>query len=304
MEQNTETTAQSNSDAFSLEDKVLDLASEDGDAGAPDTPETIEQTQPEDVPSFSLSEQMALKLNDKLNAEHLKEIEKGYLRQSDYTKKTQELAQIRQEAEQMSANLNAVMSGQSNGREFVPDQVILSWFQPQELLNIGLAGAGVPVQLWNEFLGYMQEQGAGRTENFRADPYAQQFSQLQQELKQLKSFQQNYTQKQQKDAYEKEMTRIDGEASAVLAKFPDVTKQELLFALAGDGTGKTIEQIAKELADAKEARFQQYIKQKQDLHKKAVKQPTGSRVPIMPKAPKSFDEASELIGRALDEGHL
>ncbi len=300
-------------DQTPIEEKLIKMM-EDGErtpdpkgeavkGAAPDAGKTVQQ--PQDAATaglFDLNGKLKLKVGDKLSPEHVKEFERGWLREADYTRKTQELATQRQEYQNTTNALNQIDKDPRALRSYMPEQKILAAFQPQELLNIGLSRAGVPVQLWNEFLEYHQQNAgnfAGQADQLRADPYQERFSKYDNEIHSLKQTLAGYEHGKQQDAYERQMSQLDQEVQGVIAKYPGVKREELLGRMVWDTSpGKTPETLAKAIADEKEAAQQEWLQGKELNRQKRVTAPTGTKVPIMPQQPKTFKEAEDMIGQA------
>lgn len=297
------------------EEEVIDEGSpEDGneEKAVDDAGQQPEETNPDEAQSFELSKDLSLKVGDEVTAEHLKQLERSFLREQDYTQKTQELAQVREEADQVIQARDHITKDPRALREYFTDDHIMQAYSPHELLSRGLAMNKVPPQVWNQFLEEFHEnhgQGAANP-NWKADPQSPQVGQLQTEIKTLKSKLSNFEQSQVTQAAEAEKQKaikeLDGEIKGVLdtGKFPGITREDILAKLAVDQTNRTVEQIAKAMHDDFAKRYQAYgdgLRQKQ---KRKVQKPSGSSVPIMPKMPKNFEEADELLDTLNQHGKI
>lgn len=262
---------------------------------------------------FDANGKLALKDGStlKVTPEIRQELERGQLRQADYTRKTQELSKVKNEAQEV---LNAQAEIQKDARNlfnyFKPEQ-ILSAFTRQEMLSHGLNAAGVKPQVWNQFLEWFKESGgdaAGAAALPQADLYTQQFQEYARRLDQLER--QNMTREEkakeadQQRAYEDQMSAYDKEVDGALKDFPAVKRKALLVEMASSDGSKTVRELAKALSDEKEAQFQEYLKTKTQQKKKTVKSPRGTSVPILPKRPMTFEDADDQIAKLYGDGTI
>lgn len=278
------------------------------DSGSEGTP--VEAAPEVEVPLFDAEGKFTLKVGDKLTENQIKELNRSWFRESDYTRKTQEIAQVRKEAEEILQTRDAILQDPKNLRQVFEDQHIMSAFSKPELLNLGLAGAGVAPKTWNTFLAWLKDNDElPRGERVpEADPYVEHLSRFERRIAQLENNLTAGEQKRLEAEIEKQkaaeesqfLTEVDG----ALSKFPNVKKRALLVEMAASDGTKTVEQLAKALNDEIEGRFNEYLKTK-TKHKETVGRPTkGTAVPIMRKAPESFEEAREMVAGMYGTGGL
>lgn len=282
---------------------------------APPSSLTQKTTSPSSL--FDLNGRVSLKVGDKVSADHVKELERGWLREADYTRKTQELAKVRKEAEEVLKAQEDIVKDPRNIFKFIPPQQILSAFTRQEMLAHGLHAGGVTPQVWNRFLEwYQQERGNdepdldGKAGSLpKADPYTQQLSEFSRRIEAMERAHQSLEEQRrtetEKRAYEEQMSSYDREVEAALKDFPAVNKRALLVEMAASDGSKTIRELAEELNSALETRFQEYLKTKTTQKQQAtVKAPRGTAVPVLPKRPQTFDEADAAIAKMYGDGSL
>lgn len=307
--------------ALELEEQLLkNLESEDG---APDVKEDVpakEEPASEpvaDAPLFDLDGKLSLKSGQSLSAEHIKELERGWLREKDYTQKTQQLSEMRQAAENVLQASERINKDPRALREYFKDEQILSAFDKREMLNFGLSAAGVPPKVWNQFLEWYREAGyeTGTSEVPTADPYVQQFGALEQKIGSLgKTVEQLIAERKeaevrsqeaaQQQAYDKEMARIGSEVDNSLHKYPNVDRTELLLEMAKSDGSVPVEQLAKQVNDRYEARYNKWVDGKKQTKTTAPKPARGQSVNIVQRSPKTFDEADALIDQVYGTGAL
>jgi hypothetical protein len=285
------------------------------DATKPVTPPTAIDA---NAPTFDLDGKLSLKAGQPLTIENIKELEKGFLRQRDYTQKTQQVAEVRQAAEEVLTARDQIVQNPMALREHFDDKHILSAFTREEMLNYGLAAAGVPVQAWNQFIEWSKESGY-TPENGKtlpnANPYVHQFTSMNQQMNQLgktvqtliaerDSFKEQQTIKEREDAVNAEYKRLDGIVGDALKEFPDVEKNDLLIKMASTDGLKTPRDLAKEINDGYERRFNAYVEKKTKTRDTAPKTIKGQSVNIVHRQPKTFAEAEELVDQAYGNGSL
>ncbi len=270
------------------------------DANAATTPQSGDAN---DTAVFAPDGTLALKAGTPLTEAHVKELQRSFFREADYTKKTQEIADIRKQATEVLSGHKQVLEDPKALRQFFEDAHILKAFTRDEMLNFGLASAGVPVPLWNEFIDWAKETGALKEGAVapKADPYASEFHKIHKEVATLKSSlsarEQAEQAAQEKAAFDREMSRYDKELEAALAEFQGVTKKDVLVLAASqpDTSVKTLRDLAKELHDRTEARFQDYLKTKKQQRTTTVRPARGASVPIVRTLPKTFEEVDTLL---------
>lgn len=319
-------------DALELEQQLLDQTKEPiegegtptGNEEEPPAPAVenvpIQAAPPpqSDAPLFDINGKLSVQAGQPLTAEHVKELERGWLRERDYTHKTQQVAEIRQAAQQILDASEQINQDPRALRQYFKDEHILSAFDKKEMLHYGLSSAGVTPQVWNQFLEWYREAGFQPQQGGQlpsADPYVQQFGALNQRLEQMgKTLEQFQAEKQQRvemearaqqeSAYNAEMERIGKEVDAALKNHPDVDKEDLLIEMArSDGT-RSVAELAKAVQNRYEARYNAYVEKKKQVKQNAPKPPKGQSVNIVQRAPKTFEEADALIDQAYGTGSL
>lgn len=268
-------------------------------------------TPSEPVQIFDSEGNLSLKAGVQLSDEHIKELERGFLRQADYTRKTQEIAKIRDTANEILSAKEAIDADPTQLRQFFDDKQILSAFNELELLNIGLSAAKVPVEAWNTFKEWYRE--AGFNQNLpTAQPHIQELSQLRKEIsgvgktvQELKAererLQQAELERTQKEAAEKAFKAIDDEVNSELAKYQKsefpIEKEDLLVEMVKSNGTKSVADLAKGLHDRYAQRFSKYIQNKQTIKQKTVKPIKGQPVKIETKRPTNWEDAEGMVDR-------
>ena len=264
-------------------------------------------------PLFDINGKLSVKAGESLSAEHVKELERGWLREADYTQKTQQIAEMREAAQYVLEQQDRIQNDPKALREFFEDKHILSAFNKQEMLNYGLEAGGVPVQVWNQFLNWYNESGLAPQQGQapQADPYIRQFAELNKRIetfgKSLEQInaervrqQQLAVQAQQSSEKQEAFRQLDVQVANALTKYPGVDKNDLIVKMAVPANNsKTVEELAKGLHDQHEARFAAYVKSKQQTKQNTTKVAKGQPVNVVRRAPKTFEEASELVSGML-----
>lgn len=311
-------------DALSMEQELIDKMSEP-EVKAEETPvepvkpeEGVKAETPVSTPTPVVQEDVAVEINKSLSfkagvaptVDQIKALEKEFqragFREADYTQKTQEVAAIRKEAEEVLQAQQQVIEDPRYLRQYFEDKHILSAFSPKEMLNYGLAAAKVSPQVWNQFLEWHKEAGYPSEGAPQANPFLEQFTSLEQRISKqdqmLQQFQQEReeraamdVQNRQKEAYDKEMNRIDGEMKATLAEFPDVKERRLIVEMAASDGTKSWKEVAKSIHDEAEVAKNAWIERKQETKLNTSKPAKGQPVNIVQRQPKTWDEADTLI---------
>lgn len=264
------------------------------------------QVDPESM--VEIAKGMALKAGDKLTADHINQLKRGAYREADYTRKTQELAQARNQANEVLQAREAVLNNPQALRQFLQDEHILKAFHPNELLVNGLQAAGIPPDVWNKFLDeYQGAYGAQpQANNWQANPLAKDIHTTRAEIQKLQARLQNFEVGQQRGAQERAeheaRVALQNEVKEAVTKFKDVTEEEILEAIAAGRQG-TADQIAAMISK----RYSQRISQRDQalLEQKKRQQPTapkGTSVPVLPKRPTTWDEASTAASAFISGG--
>lgn len=269
----------------------------------------VESVKPtEQTKLFDINGKLSLKEGAPLTSEHIKELERGWLREADYTRKTQEVAKIRNEAQQILNNQAKIQEDVRNIFEFIPPEKLLSAFTRQEMLSHGLHAGGVSPQAWNQFLEWRKENGEESADKPTpsADPYAQQFETFARKLEAIERRDQTREQaikaQEQEAAYKNQMAAYESEVNSAIAEFPAVNKRQLLVEMASSDGSKTIKELAQDLSNSLESRFQEYLKTKTAQKQTTIKAPKGTSVPIVKKMPKTFDEVEEHVAGLMGFG--
>lgn len=298
------------------ETKEPAVESETKDSGQP-------EASSEAVPLFDINGKLSLKNGDKITADHLKELERGFLREADYTRKTQELAKVRAEANDILKAKEDIESDPRNLFNFIPPQKILSAFTKQEMLAHGLRAGGVSPQQWNNYITWFKKTG-GRIEPLEdgeeetpptnanvpplADPYAEKMSDMARRLEFFEKKHLTIEQQQKADAEKRaadeQIAAYDKELDDALKTYPSVDRETVLVRMAAGNGEKSIKEIAKDINDAIEKRWNDYVATKTTQKKTTVKAPKGASVPVLMKRPRTFDDADAAIARVYGDGTL
>jgi hypothetical protein len=270
----------------------------------------VQPSVPADAPSVEINKSLSFKAGvaptaDQINALE-KEFQRAGFREADYTQKTQELAEVRKQAEEVLQAQQQIEKDPRHLRQYFEAKHIISAFTPKEMLNYGLAAAKVSPQVWNQFLEWHKEAGFPQEGAPKADPYTEQFSAFEQRIAKqdalLQQFQQEREeraamelQNKQQAVYNAEMERIKGEMKAVLKDYPDVNERRLVVEMAASDNTKSWKEIAKSIHDEMESAKNAWIDRKRETKQNTPKSVKGQPVNIMQRQPKTFDEADELI---------
>lgn len=280
------------------EDEQIEVAPEsEGEESAVEqegepVPEAVEE-------SFEISKDLSLKLGDKVTANHLNELKRGYLREADYTRKTTELAKVREEANGVLQTRDAISNDPKVLREVLDDQHILGAFDKQELLNHALSGVGVPPELWANFLEeFSTMQGEQVNPAWQPKQINPEVQELQKKLSKFENWmtseQQSREYQAQQQQFNQEVQSLDKEIQEVVSKINYVERDDLLMALAAlpKDDPRTVLEVAKSLEKKQLEKHQRYVaslKKKKETLKNS--NPSGSTVPIMPKQTTEWDES-------------
>lgn len=272
--------------------------------------------QEEDVlNTFEIGKDLKLKVGQQLTADHLKELQRGYLRESDYTRKTQEVSQLRNEAQEVLTIRDQVIKNPQALREHLEDDFILQAFPPGELLARSLYANRIPAQAWNQFFeSWQQENGSGHHGNFAPPQPGQPPQQpavlgtFQKELKSVTSridkWEAEQSAKKAEEERQQETNALDKEVDSVVSKFPGMTKKELLRELALGDNRLTVLQIARNYWHERQAERNAHITRKEQVKQKALKKPGGIAKPLLPQQPKTFEEANDTLWDMAQAGEL
>lgn len=316
MEENNEINEIENStESESLEDS-LDLINENSSEDFGSTLEDDDNEIKEESSSDNAFEfgDIKLKESDRLSAEQIKslseEFEKSGLRMSDYTRKTQELAEIRNEANELLALRDQVLQDPSLLSDYFSPEALAQAMPSQSLLLLGLQAAGISPQAWNNALEYLEESGGldQDSASMKADPYANRFGTLENRLHQIENGWRNYQMQQvqavQEHQKQAELSQLDNEVQTALEKNEGVDRDQLLLAIMRDRSNKSVDQIAKDLKGQLDGQVQNYLNRVGEKQRKRITKPSGTSVPIMPGRPNTFEEADGILDKLLESGRL
>jgi len=266
--------------------------------------ETPNAEVPENIPTFELSKNMSLKLGDKITAEHLKELERSFLRESDYTKKTQQIAEQREQSLDIINAHEQIMKDPRALRHHYSDQLLLSAFHPHDLLVNGLKINNIPANEWNEFIEWKKELGEP-VQSKQIDPYAQQFGVFQNKISQIEStlnkIHYDKIKQEQDIVYNQQLQTLESEIDSALSKYPNVEKHHLLVELASNKSleNMAIEDIAKQMNVKVQSmiddKYNNYINNLKDKQKQKVQKPSGNSIPLESRPSKTFDEVNQRL---------
>lgn len=276
-----------------------------------ETPVTAAPEVPaQDAPSVEINKSLSFKAGVAPTVDQIKALENEFqragFREADYTKKTQEVAEVRKQAEEVLRAEQLINQDARNLRQYFDTKHILSAFTPQEMLNYGLAAAKVSPNVWNQFLEWHKEAGFPQEGAPQANPHIEQLSAFEQKLARqeqiINQFQQEREQRaameiqnKQKEAYDKEVARIEGDMKSALDEFKDVNERRLIVEMAASDGTKSWKELAKSLHDEKEAAKTEWLNRKQETKQNAPKPSKGQPVNIVQRQPKNFEEADALI---------
>ena len=271
--------------------------SKDSVSPKPDQGKSVQPETTTPGPEFEVGSHK-IRAGDKLTNEAFQEIQKGYLRQADYTRKTQELKPIRDEALGILATRDQILNDPSGLRQVFGDEHVLNAFHPHEILNHALESNGVDPEAWNTFLTDYEQAGGKVQKDWKADPYAKRFDEFEKKLKPLEGFVSNYEKArvdfQKRQAAEKAKAELNTEIDAAMKKFHGVTKKDILVGIVSDQTDRTVEQIAQSVKEENDGKIKEYQKTIGEVHKQTKSaQAKGNSVPIMRKPSTSFEGATE-----------
>jgi hypothetical protein len=204
----------------------------------------------------------------KYKASQIAQYEQGFMRQEDYTRKTQELAQQRQQQQAQLQELEQL-------KQYI----------------------GVIQQRDPYFMAQAQRilQGQPADDPYAGDPYMQQIRQQQAMIQNLSNWQQELSRKQHENELEKELTALE-------EKYPKMDRNYVLSLVAADPTVDTAEaarvshegmtqRIRRELETMAEQRHQQ---------RKAMTEGIGGRTAGITK-PTKFPQTREELDKAVTE---
>lgn len=261
-----------------------------------------------DVPAFELSKDVSLKVGDALTAEHLKALEDGALRMKDYTQKTQALSEQQREVQEVLQARDAIAEDPRALFNYVEPKHVIQAFPVDQLLVYSLQQKGIDPNAWNSFLEAHQAEGGEVGQGWQAKPYAGELEELKHQLHKVTQDFTNYRQQQSNTAAQQtekqQMHSLESEvADAVKGNQAGITREDVLKEMA-TGDDRDAAAIVKELTRRYDQRYNAYVKTKQEQRRHTAKQPRGHRVPVMPKAPKTFDDANQTIERLLESNQI
>lgn len=254
---------------------------------------------------FDLDGKLSLKAGEKLSQDHIKELERGWMREHDYTQKTQQIAEERKAAQEILTAQDLILKDPRNLFNYFEPKHILNAFTREEMLNFGLNAAGVQPQVWDKFLDWYKESGdmPQNVAHPKTDPYAEKWSKVERELNDLRQWRGNYekrTQEQREElSFQETKAKYDAEIDSAIKKYPSADKEAILTKMATSKEVKPIEQIAKDIHQRNEDRFNEYVKTKKIQRESGVKPAKGVSVQIMQRPPSTMAEADDMAERFL-----
>jgi hypothetical protein len=316
----------------SLEQQLLDSLPKDGEKpedGKTDEGEAAAVVPAEGgvaqvatAPLFDINGKVSVKVGQPLTADHVKELERGWLREADYTRKTQDLAKKNSEAQTVLDAQASILKDPRNIFQHMKPEQVLSAFTRQEMLSHGLNAAGVSPQLWNQFIDWKKSGGtkaepgeevnggnADAKDLPKVDPHSQRLEEFSRKLEAIERRDMTRAEKEksdrEKNEAESQMSKYDAEVDAAIKDFPGLNKRLLLVELAASDGSKTIKELAQEMHGALESKFQEYLKTKTKTKEEVIRSPKGgSSVALTRKAPKSWEEADDAIAKVYGNGQL
>jgi hypothetical protein len=236
-------------------------------------------------PPFDLGNGVSLKVGDKVTPQHLDVLSRGHMMQSEFTKKCQEVAQIRQEAEQAINSFNQVVSNEVSNPALLFQHVT-----PQHAIRaLAAIGYDVDPRVLNEMGRGSSYQGKQQHVQGQGNGYNQLDPSLARGLQSFQAWQEQQKQEQ--------LTKsIDAEVRAQIqdVKNDKIQKQmykEILVELAIN-QDKPISMIAREVRQSIKDRYSNlFASKKQARIGSQTSRTSGSSRPLSAALPSTFDEA-------------
>lgn len=290
---------ESQDDGLLQAEKALLADLEAGDTQGEEDTKTVESKQTIDAnaPSFEVNGKMKLAAGQALTTEHIKELERGFLRESDYTRKTQELAKTRDEANGVLQAVEEIRQNPSALRQHFPAEHLLAAFQPQELLGWVMPRIGVSPQQWTSFLEWQKENGSEMPQSAQAyNPQNQAVAPLVNRLQHLEGKLTGWEKQSVAQQQAQAMNALDSEVKQACEKYSNVDRDKLLLAIQRDDLNKPVEELAREIADKDNERWEKYVESKTKKNGSAPRHARGSGQGhgFGSKKPQTFDDAHEL----------
>lgn len=269
-------------DQTEVQDELLDNEVEENDLDS-----LVPDKALPDLGAFDLGNGLNLKVGDKITSQHLHELNRGYQREAEFTRKCQELAPIRDQANEILQNFNHVIQS-----EFTNPALIFNYMTPEHAIR-GLAAIGLdidPELLKSIGYGNSYQSRPHQGHQGQVDPY------VQRELAEHRA----WREQQEKEKY---TSALDAEVRAEIAdiKNPKIQKNlwRNILTAALYSPQKSIRQIAIEERQALREQFESVVKAKKSTRERGrVGRTTGSSRPVTSKRPDTWEAADRsAMGR-------
>lgn len=262
---------------------------EEGDKGEDDLADLIPEAAVPDPGAFEIGG-IQLKAGEKLSTQQVaaikNEMERSYFREADYTRKCQELAPIRDRANEVLTTYNEVIAN-----EHANPAALFQHITPEHAVR-ALAAIGFDVDP-----GLLQAVGYGNS--YRGNPNMNQ----NQNQQQPKGFEQEFRTWQQKQEQAQFTQQLDQEVRSEIAdiKNPDLQQDlyERILVQAALKPDKAIKTIAMEERNKARERFAKLFAAKSGNRKgKVVARGSGSSKAVQHQGPQTWEEAERsAMGR-------
>lgn len=252
----------------------------EGDEDGEDLDSLIPSPKDPDVQPLDLGNGISLKVGDKITAQHVHELSRGHMMQAEFTKKCQEVAQIRHEAEQTLNTFSQVVSNEVSN-----PALLFQHITPEHAIR-ALAAVGYDVDP-----RVLQQMGHGPS--YQRQQQQVGYQSIDPNLARgLQSFQEWQKQQEQQQLTQS----IDAEVKSQIAdvkndKIKNQMYKEILVELAIN-QNKPIPLIAREVRQSIKDRYAGIFTGKRLARKGSqIGRTSGSSRPISPNLPKTFEEA-------------
>lgn len=252
----------------------LDAANEDFDLDS-----AIPDKDLPDIGGFDLGNGLGLKAGDKITPQHLHELNRGYQREAEFTRKCQELAPIRDQANQVIQNFNHVVQNEHSNPALLFNHVT-----PEHAIRaLAAVGFDIDPELLKTIGHGSSYQNRGAPQGGQVDP------QVQRELAEIREW-------RQQEEKQKFTSDLDAQVRAEISDITNPGLQKMLWknilVSAALHTNKSIPQIALEERRALKEHFGSLTRAKKGTRERGrVGRTTGSSRPVTPKRPMTWDEA-------------
>lgn len=293
----------------SLRDDIIDSLNNDGSSEtkaennetesteqAVDTKEIDDNSK--EIEAVEIGSNVSLREGEKLTKDHINEIKRSFLRESDYTKKTQELSRHRKEALDVINAHKAINEDPKNLRQYYSAEKIFDAFTPKEHLVSALERYGVDPNEWNDFL-QMKTANGEQVASKRVDPYAQELGNLKHEVNRMKQMTEQEKHQAVEVQRQRKLSEFNNQVDNAINPYETFSKEELLIKLKNDNSYNTLslEEAAKRLDSEKQVVIDRMLsKRVNSIKEKKAKQiqpPKGHVAPVMRGRPQTFDDAMD-----------